>query len=56
MIQHYKDVKQHKDLLQPGDQCIDGDYCLFDFVANRLILDKESYDFGCPGWHLLKAL
>ena len=28
----------------------------FDFVSNRIILDRESYDFGRPKWHLLEVL
>ena len=39
-------VNQHKDLLKPGDQCIGGGYYRFDFISNRIILDRESYDFG----------
>ena len=46
-------VNQHKHLLKPGDQCIGGGYYHFDFVSNRIILDRESYDFGRPKWHLL---
>ena len=49
-------VNQHKDLLKPGDQCIGGGYYTFDFVSNRIILDRSSYDFGKPKWHLLKSL
>ena len=49
-------VNQHKDLLKPGDQCIGGGYYHFDFVSNRIILDRESYDFGRPKWHLLEVL
>ena len=49
-------VNQHKDLLKPGDQCIGGGYYHFDFVANRILLDRESYDFGRPKWHLLDVL
>ena len=49
-------VSQHKDLLKPGDQCIGGGYYSFDFVANRIILDRSSYDFGRPKWHLLERL
>ena len=59
-------VNQHKHLLKPGDQCIGGGYYHFDFVSNRIILDRESYDFGnttvsppmpesCPAWHLSSA-
>lgn len=49
-------VNQHKDLLKPGDQCIGGGYYTFDFVSNRIILDRSSYDFGKPKWHLLETL
>ena len=33
-------VNQHKHLLKPGD----------------ILLDRESYDFGRPKWHLLETL
>ena len=49
-------VYQHKALLQAGDQCIGGGYYRFDYVSNRLILDRSSYDFGKPKWHLLDTL
>ena len=49
-------VNQHKHLLKSGDQCIGGGYYHFDFVSNRIILDRESYDFGRPKWHLLDVL
>ena len=49
-------VNQHKHLLKTGDQCIGGGYYVFDFVSNRIILDRESYDFGRPKWHLLDTL
>lgn len=49
-------VNQHKDLLKSGDQCIGGGYYTFDFVSNRIILDRSSYDFGRPKWHLLESL
>ena len=38
-------VNQHKHLLKRGDQCIGGGYYHFDFVSNRILLDRESYDF-----------
>ena len=47
---------QHKDLLIGDDQCIGGGYYQFDWTCNRLILDRASYDFGCPRWHLLETL
>ena len=49
-------VNQHRDLLKPGDQCIGGGYYSFDFKSNRIILDRKSYDFGKPKWHLLDML
>ena len=49
-------VNQHKDLLTSGDQCIGGGYYHFDYISNRIVLDRSSYDFGKPKWHLLKVL
>ncbi len=49
-------VDQHKDLLIGDDQCIGGGYYSFDWTSNRLLLDRSSYDFGRPRWHLLEAL
>jgi len=49
-------VNQHKDLLKPGDQCIVGGYYHFDYTSNRIVLDRSSYDFGKPKWHLLEVL
>ena len=49
-------VNQHKDLLKHDEQCIGGGYYSFDFVSNRIILDRESYDFGRLRWHLLDTL
>ena len=49
-------VDQHRHLMKYGDKCIGGGYYAFDFVSNRMILDRESYDFGRPRWHLLETL
>ena len=49
-------VNQHKVLLRAGDECIGGGYYYFDYTSNRLILDRSSYDFGRPRWHLLQSL
>ena len=49
-------VNQHKDLLQPDDDCIGGGYYQFDYASGRMILDRASYDFGIPRWHLLDTL
>lgn len=49
-------VNQHKDLLKPGEQCIGGGYYQFDWTSNRLLLDRASYDYGRPRWHLLDTL
>lgn len=49
-------VYQHEDLLKPGDQCIGGGYYSMDFLSNRLLLDRSSYDFGLPRWHYLDVL
>ncbi|MBO4812345.1 MAG: hypothetical protein J5552_12425 [Prevotella sp.] len=49
-------VYQHKDLLKPGDCCLGGGYYHFDYASNRIILDRSSYDYGKPRWHLLESL
>ena len=49
-------VNQHKDLLKPGEQCIGGGFYYFDYASNRILLDRSSYDFGRPKWHLLEVL
>ena len=49
-------VKRHEDLLIGDDVCIGGGYYQFDWTSNRLILDRKSYDFGRPRWHLLEIL
>ena len=49
-------VNQHKDLLKPGDSCLGGGYYHFDYTSNHIILDRSSYDFGKPRWHLLETL
>ena len=49
-------VRQHKDLLQLEDDCIGGGDYQFDFTCNRMILDRASYDFGIPRWHLIDTL
>ncbi|MBP5523959.1 MAG: hypothetical protein J6X74_07130 [Bacteroidaceae bacterium] len=49
-------VNQHKDLLKPGDSCIGGGYYYFDYTSNRILLDRASWIFGRPRWHLLDVL
>ncbi|MCH5310567.1 MAG: hypothetical protein J1E57_01175 [Prevotella sp.] len=49
-------VNMHKDLLKQGDKCIGGGYYYFDYTSNSIILDRESFDFGQPKWHLLEVL
>ena len=49
-------VNLHRDLLLPGEQCMGGGYYEFDHVGNRLVLDRESYDYGPPMWHLFDTL
>ena len=49
-------VGQHRELLKPGEQCVGGGYYHFDYASNQIILDRESYDFGKPRWHLLEVL
>ena len=36
-----------------AQECIGGGYYEFEWASNRLQLDRASYDFGRPRWHLL---
>ena len=49
-------VKLHEHLLQPGDHCLGGGYYQFDHTNNRILLDRESYDFGPPQWDMIDQL
>jgi hypothetical protein len=49
-------VSKYKDLLIEDDQSIGGGYYQFDWSSSRLLLDRASYDFGRPSWHLLDTL
>lgn len=47
------DVRLHKNLLLPGDTCIGGGFWEVDRVGCRLLLDRESFDYGPPRWNYL---
>ena len=47
---------RHNSLLNPCVQCFGVGYYQFDWTSNRLVLDRASYDFGRPRWHLLETL
>ncbi len=49
-------VNMHKDLLQHGDVCLGGGFWEIDYVANRLLLDGRSFDYGEPRWSRVKEL
>lgn len=51
----YGVVRLHKDLLVCGDICLGGGYYEFDYASGRMLLDRESYDFGMPRWHRLNG-
>ena len=55
-IEFDRRLAEMKDLLKPGDSCLGGGYYHFDYASNRIILDRSSYDFGKPKWHLLEVL
>lgn len=52
----FGNVFLHKDLLVGSEHCLGGGFYEFDYVSNRLILSGQSYDFGCPQWHLVNPL
>ena len=45
-----------KDIVLVGIGSGIGGYYTFDYVSNRIVLDRSSYDFGKPKWHLLETL
>ena len=49
-------VHLHTELLQQGDSCIGGGFFDVDYISNRLILYRQSHDFGVPRWHLVDTL
>jgi len=49
-------VNLHKDLLEPGEECLGGGYYEFDYLSLRLLLSGRSYDFGRPQWSWLDSL
>ncbi len=49
-------VNLHEDLLQVGDRCLGGGYYEIDPMGYRLLLDRESYDFGPPRWDMVDSL
>lgn len=49
-------VNLHRDLLLPGDTCLGGGFYRFDYVRNRLILERSSFDYGPPQWGRLECL
>lgn len=49
-------VHMHKDLLYPEDHCVGGGYYHIDTTSMRLVLDRESYDYGSPQWSKIRRL
>lgn len=49
-------VNLHEHLLKQGDHCIGGGYYEFDYTNNRILLDRESFDFGPPLWDMIDVL
>jgi hypothetical protein len=49
-------VNLHKHLLKRGDHCLGGGFYQFNYTANRILLDGESYDFGPPLWDMINIL
>lgn len=52
----FGDVRLHKQLLQPGEECIGGGMYEFDYTGSRMLLWGESYDFGRVKWSWLETL
>ena len=49
-------VKQHCELLKPGEKCIGGGYYELDCIMHRLLLSGASSRYGEPVWEQLERL
>ncbi len=49
-------VHLHRELLEPQDHCAGGGFYRFDAVEGRLLLERESYDYGPPRWSAVDRL
>ena len=49
-------VHLHSELVMPGDEPIGGGFFDVDYISNRLILYRQSHDYGVPRWHLVETL
>lgn len=49
-------VNMHRDLMLAGDHCMGGGYYNIDTTNMRLVLDRESYDYGSPQWSKIQRL
>ena len=49
-------VHLHSELVLPGDNPIGGGFFDVDYLSNRLILYRQSHDYGVPRWHLVEVL
>lgn len=52
----FGDVRLHKDLLRPGEDCIGGGMYEFDYPGGRMLLWGKSYDFGRVKWSWLDKI
>ena len=43
-------VTLHRELLLPGEQCCGGGWYEFNASRTRLLLYRQSYDYGPPQW------
>jgi len=52
----FGDVNMHKELLEPGEECIGGGMYEYDHVGQRLLLYGKSYDYGRVKWSYIDTL
>ena len=52
----YGDVKMHKDLLSPMEECLGGGFWEINAFEGRLYLYGRSYDYGEPRWGHIEEL
>ncbi|MCM1451119.1 MAG: hypothetical protein NC102_02585 [Clostridium sp.] len=52
----FGNVRLHRDLLLPGEECLGGGFYEFSYASASMLLWGKSYDFGRPAFSLLDKL
>lgn len=52
----FGNVRLHRELLLPGEDCLGGGFYEFNYSNASMLLWGKSYDFGRPAFSLLPSL